>query len=236
MKKYFNLAIDGPSGAGKSTIAKIVAKELEFIYVDTGAMYRAVGLYYLDKGINVDDEEKVNELIDDINVEFKIIDGNIRLFLNDCDVTDLIRTPEVSDAASRVSVHGKVRERMVSMQQEIARKNNIVMDGRDIGTVVLPNADLKVYLTASVEERADRRYKELKEKGMDVDLEQIKKDIEERDYRDMHRDISPLREAEDAIHLDSTGMEIDEEVAYILEFAKNIRKEGNYEETNKQRN
>ncbi len=236
MKKYFNLAIDGPSGAGKSTIAKIVAKELEFIYVDTGAMYRAVGLYYLDKGINVDDEEKVNELIDEINVEFKIIDGNIRLFLNDRDVTDLIRTPEVSDAASRVSVHGKVRERMVSMQQEIARKNNIVMDGRDIGTVVLPNADLKVYLTASVEERADRRYKELKEKGMDVDLEQIKKDIEERDYRDMHRDISPLREAEDAIHLDSTGMEIDEEVAYILEFVKNIRKEGNYEETNKQRN
>ena len=236
MKKYFNLAIDGPSGAGKSTIAKIVAKELEFIYVDTGAMYRAVGLYYLDKGINVDDEEKVNELIDEINVEFKIIDGNIRLFLNDRDVTDLIRTPDVSDAASRVSVHGKVRERMVSMQQEIARKNNIVMDGRDIGTVVLPNADLKVYLTASVEERADRRYKELKEKGMDVDLEQIKKDIEERDYRDMHRDISPLREAEDAIHLDSTGMEIDEEVAYILEFAKNIRKEGNYEETNKQRN
>ena len=225
MEKYFNLAIDGPAGAGKSTIAKLVAKELGYIYVDTGAMYRAVALYYINNKIDVDNEKEVNKLVNDINVEFKIIDGIIRLFLNEEDVTDKIRTPEVSDAASRVSVHKLVRERMVAMQQEIAKKNNIVMDGRDIGTVVLPNADVKIYLTASVEERANRRYKENVEKGIECDLEQIKKEIEERDYRDMHRDISPLREAEDAIHLDSTGMAIDEEVAYILEFCKHARGE-----------
>ena len=210
MEKYFNLAIDGPAGAGKSTIAKLVAKELGYIYVDTGAMYRAVALYYINNNIDVTNEEEVNKLINDINVEFKIIDDNIRLFLNGEDVTDKIRTPEVSDGASKVSVHKLVRERMVSMQQEIAKKNNIVMDGRDIGTVVLPNADVKIYLTASVEERANRRYKEYIEKGEEADLEQIKKDIEERDYRDTHRENSPLREADDAIHMDSTGMEIDE--------------------------
>ncbi|MBP5684295.1 MAG: (d)CMP kinase [Bacilli bacterium] len=225
MKKFFNLAIDGPAGAGKSTIAKEVAKRLGFIYVDTGAMYRAVGLYYINKKIDVTNEEEVNKEIDNINVEFKILDDGIKLFLNGEDVTDKIRTPEVSDAASKVSVHKLVRERMVAMQQEIAKKNNIVMDGRDIGTVVLPNADLKIYLTASVEERANRRFKEYIDKGEEADLEQIKKDIEERDYRDMHRDISPLREAEDAIHLDSTGMMIEEEISYILDFVNNIRNE-----------
>ncbi len=227
MKKYFNLAIDGPAGAGKSTIAKRVANELGYIYVDTGAMYRAVALYYLNKKVDVSNEEEVNKYIDKINVDFKIIDGNIRLFLNKEDVTDKIRTQEVSDATSKVSIHKQVREKLVSMQQAIAKKNNIVMDGRDIGTVVLPNADVKIYLTASVEERANRRYKEYLEKGMqeEADLEKIKKDIEERDYRDMHREISPLREAEDAIHLDSTGMEIDEEVAYIIEFCKHARGE-----------
>lgn len=223
--KFFNLAIDGPAGAGKSTIAKKVANELGYIYVDTGAMYRAVALFYLNKKVDVTNEDEVNKYINDVNVEFKIIDGVIRLFLNDSDVTDVIRTPEVSDAASKVSVHKLVRERMVAMQQDIAKKNNIVMDGRDIGTVVLPNADVKIYLTASVEERANRRYKENIEKGIECDLEQIKKDIEERDYRDMHRDISPLKEAEDAIHMDSTGMKIDEEVAYILEFCKHARGE-----------
>ena len=225
MKKYFNLAIDGPAGAGKSTIAKEVAKRLNFIYVDTGAMYRAVGLYYINKNIDVENEEEVNKEIDNINVEFKILDDGIKLFLNGEDVTDKIRTPEVSDSASKVSVHKLVRERMVAMQQEIAKKNNIVMDGRDIGTVVLPNADLKIYLTASVEERANRRYKEYIDKGEEADLEQIKKDIEERDYRDMHRDISPLREAEDAVHLDSTGRAIEEEISYILDFVENIRNE-----------
>ena len=175
MKKYFNLAIDGPAGAGKSTIAKRVANELGYIYVDTGAMYRAVALFYLNKGIDVTKEEEVNKYINDVNVEFKIIDGFIRLFLNGEDITDKIRTPEVSDGASKVSVHKLVRERMVAMQQDIAKKNNIVMDGRDIGTVVLPNADVKIYLTASVEERANRRYKENMEKGIECDLEQIKK-------------------------------------------------------------
>ena len=225
MKKYFNLAIDGPAGAGKSTIAKEVAKRLNFIYVDTGAMYRAVGLYYINKKIDVTNEEEVNKEIDNINVEVKILDDGIKLFLNGEDVTDKIRTPEVSDSASKVSVHKLVRERMVAMQQEIAKKNNIVMDGRDIGTVVLPNADLKIYLTASVEERANRRYKEYIDKGEEADLEQIKKDIEERDYRDMHRDISPLREAEDAVHLDSTGMAIEEEISYIMDFVDSIRNE-----------
>lgn len=225
MKKFFNLAIDGPAGAGKSTIAKEVAKRLNFIYVDTGAMYRAVALYYLNKNVDLTNEEEVNKDIDNINVEFKIEDDGIKLLLNNEDVTNKIRTPEVSDGASKVSVHKLVRERMVSMQQEIAKKNNIVMDGRDIGTVVLPNADLKIYLTASVEERANRRYKEYLDKGEEADLEQIKKDIEERDYRDMHRDISPLREASDAIHLDSTGMEIEEEINYILDFVNNLRNE-----------
>ena len=225
MKKYFNMAIDGPAGAGKSTIAKEVAKRLNFIYVDTGAMYRAVGLYYINKKIDVTNEEEVNKEIDNINVEVKILDDGIKLFLNGEDVTDKIRTPEVSDSASKVSVHKLVRERMVAMQQEIAKKNNIVMDGRDIGTVVLPNADLKIYLTASVEERANRRYKEYIDKGEEADLEQIKKDIEERDYRDMHRDISPLREAEDAVHLDSTGMAIEEEISYIMDFVDSIRNE-----------
>ena len=223
--KYFNLAIDGPAGAGKSTIAKLVAKELGYIYVDTGAMYRAVALYYLNNNIDVTNEEEVNKEINDINVEFKIVDDGIKLYLNGLDVTDKIRTPEVSDAASKVSVHKLVRERMVAMQQEIAKKNNIVMDGRDIGTVVLPNADLKIFLTASVDERANRRYKEYIDKGEEADLEQIKTDIEERDYRDTHRDISPLREATDAIHLDSTGMEIEEEISYILDFVNNIRNE-----------
>jgi len=225
MKKYFNLAIDGPAGAGKSTIAKEVAKRLGFIYVDTGAMYRAVGLYYINKNIDVENEEEVNKVLDDINVEFKIMDDGIKLFLNGDDITDKIRTQEVSNAASKVSVHKLVREKMVSMQQEIAKKNNIVMDGRDIGTVVLPDADLKIFLTASVEERANRRYKEYIDKGLEADLEQIKKEIEERDYRDTHRDNSPLREADDAIHLDSTGMEIEEEINYILDFVNNIRNE-----------
>ena len=223
--KYFNLAIDGPAGAGKSTIAKLIAKELGYIYIDTGAMYRAVALYYLNNNIDLNDEKKVNEVIDNVNVEFKLIDGKVKLFLNDEDVTDKIRTAKVSDGASRVSVHKLVRERLVSMQQEIGRKNNIVMDGRDIGTVVLPEADVKIYLTASVEERALRRYKENIEKGEEADLEQIKKDIEERDYRDTHRDISPLRQADDAIYLDSTGMTIEEEVDYIINLCKQARGE-----------
>ena len=214
--KNYNIAIDGPAGAGKSTIAKAVSKKLNFIYIDTGAMYRAVGLYYLNKNVDLENEFEINGLLDDIKIDLTYIDGVQQIILNGENVSNLIRNEEVSSAASVVSTYKKVREKMVSIQQELARVNNVVMDGRDIGTVVLPNADLKIYLTASSEERAKRRYKELLEKGEEVDLETIKKDIEERDYRDMNRENSPLKQADDAILLDSSNMTIDEVIDYIL--------------------
>lgn len=214
--KNYNIAIDGPAGAGKSTIAKAVSKKLNFIYIDTGAMYRAVGLYYLNNKIDLKNEIEINELLDDINIDLTYVDGVQQIILNGENVSNLIRNEEVSSAASVVSTYKKVREKMVSIQQELAKVNNVVMDGRDIGTVVLPSADLKIYLTASSEERAKRRYKELLEKGEEVDLETIKKDIEERDYRDMNRENSPLKQADDAILLDSSNMTIDEVIDYIL--------------------
>ena len=214
--KNYNIAIDGPAGAGKSTIAKAVSKKLNYIYIDTGAMYRAVGLYYLNKNIDIHSEFEINELLDDINIDLTYIDGVQQIILNGENVSNLIRNEEVSSAASVVSTYKKVREKMVSIQQELARVNNVVMDGRDIGTVVLPSADLKIYLTASSEERAKRRYKELLEIGEEVDLVTIKKDIEERDYRDMNRENSPLKQADDAILLDSSNMTIDEVIDYIL--------------------
>jgi cytidylate kinase len=220
-----NVAIDGPAGAGKSTIAKAVAAKKGYVYVDTGAMYRAMALYFLRAGIASDDEKAISEKVDEIVVSIKYEDGAQHVILNGEDVTGLIRTEEVGNMASATSVYSAVRTKLVALQQEIAKTTDVIMDGRDIGTVVLPNADVKIYLTASVEERANRRYKEYIEKGEEADLEQIKKDIEERDYRDTHRENSPLREADDAIHMDSTGMEIDEEVAYILEFCKHARGE-----------
>ncbi len=216
----YSIAIDGPAGAGKSTVAKEIAKRLGFIYIDTGAMYRAFGLYYLNNGLSLDDEELVNSKVSLVKIEMKNIDGENKIYLNNEDISLDIRTEEASRGASKVSVYTHVREKMVELQQEMALKNSVVMDGRDIGTVVLPNANLKVYLTASVEERAKRRYLEQTKKGMKVNLEDIKKDIEERDYRDMNRSVSPLKQASDAILIDTTNMEIEEVINKILNLCK----------------
>lgn len=212
----FNVAIDGPAGAGKSTIAKIVAKEKQFIYVDTGAMYRAMAIHFINKGIAADDSEKISEAVKDADVTIEYVDGAQQVLLNGENVTPFLRTEEVGNMASASSVNGDVRKKLVELQQKLAETANVVMDGRDIGTCVLPNAQVKVYLTASVDVRAERRYKELVEKGVEADLEKIKKDIEERDYRDMNRDISPLRQAEDAVLVDSSNMNIEESAAAIL--------------------
>ncbi len=212
-----NIAIDGPAGAGKSTIAKMVAKELEFIYVDTGAMYRAIALSCIRHGIDVKDEENVVKACEKAKVTIKYIDGSQKIFLDDEDVTSTIRTEEVGNGASAVSVFGGVRRRLVKMQQELAKNANVVMDGRDIGTVVLPDAELKVFLTASVEERAKRRVNEMAEKGVTVDFEKTKAEIAERDERDTTRKESPLKQAEDAIFLDTTSMSIDEVKNKIIE-------------------
>lgn len=218
--KNFNIAIDGPAGAGKSTVAKEIAKRLNFVYIDTGAMYRAFGLYYLKKGISLDNEEDVDRYLNDVNIEMENNAGIIKLFLNKEDVTTAIRTEEASRGASKISVYSEVREKMVELQRKMAKKTSVVMDGRDIGTVVLPDADLKIYLTASVEERAKRRYLEQTEKGMNVNLEDIKKDIEERDYRDMHRDVSPLKQASDAVLIDTSNITQEEVVEKILKLCK----------------
>ncbi|MBQ8489503.1 MAG: (d)CMP kinase [Pseudobutyrivibrio sp.] len=212
----FNVAIDGPAGAGKSTIAKAVAAKKGYVYVDTGAMYRAMALYFLRANISKDDEAKISASVDDIKVSIKYQDGAQHVILNDEDVTGLIRTEEVGNMASATSVYGAVRTKLVALQQELAKTTDVIMDGRDIGTVVLPNADVKVFLTASVECRAKRRFDELKAKGENPDFDKIAKDIEERDYRDSHREISPLKQAEDATLVDSSDMTIDEVVDAII--------------------
>ena len=216
----YSVAIDGPAGAGKSTIAKRVAKERDFIYIDTGAMFRAMAIHFLRCGIAADDHEKISEAVKDVSVTISYVNGEQNVFLNGENVTGQLRTEEVGNMASASSVVGDVRKKLLELQRNLAASANVVMDGRDIGTVVLPNADVKVYLTASVEVRAQRRYKELVEKGLEADLEQIKKDIEERDYRDMNRDIAPLRQAEDAVLVDSSYMTIDESVQAILDLIK----------------
>ena len=212
----FNVAIDGPAGAGKSTIAKIVAKEKSFIYVDTGAMYRAMAIHFINKGIAATEMDKISAAVEDADVTIEYINGEQQVLLNGENVTPFLRTEEVGNMASASSVNGDVRRKLVELQQKLAETANVVMDGRDIGTCVLPNAQVKVYLTASVDVRAERRYKELIEKGMEADLEKIKKDIEERDYRDMNRDISPLRQAEDAVLVDSSNLNIEESAGAIL--------------------
>lgn len=216
----YSVAIDGPAGAGKSTIAKRVAKEKDFIYIDTGAMFRAMAIHFLRCGIAADDHEKISEAVKDVNVTISYVNGEQNVFLNGENVTGQLRTEEVGNMASASSVNGDVRKKLLELQRKLAASANVVMDGRDIGTVVLPDADVKVYLTASVEVRAQRRYKELIEKGQEADLEKIKKDIEERDYRDMNRDIAPLRQAEDAVLVDSSSMTIDENVQAILDLIK----------------
>ena len=215
-----NVAIDGPAGAGKSTIAKAIAAKMGYVYVDTGAMYRAMALYFLRSNISKDDEAKISASVDDIVVSIKYEDGAQHVILNGEDVTGLIRTEEVGNMASTTSVYGPVRTKLVALQQELAKTTDVIMDGRDIGTVVLPNADVKIFLTASVECRAKRRYDELVAKGQEADFDQIAKDIEERDYRDSHREISPLKQAEDAILVDSSDMTIDEVVDTIIGYCK----------------
>ncbi len=215
------IAIDGPAGAGKSTIAKKVAKELSFVYVDTGAMYRAMGLYFLRQGINPEEREKIEEACDDIHISIRYSQEEQQVLLNGENVSKEIRKEEVGNMASEISVIGKVREKLVTLQKELAKKENVVMDGRDIGTQVLPDATAKIYLTASTKERARRRYMELKEKGMEADLKEIEADICERDHRDMTREISPLRQAKDAVLIDASFMDIQQVVeAVIQEFQK----------------
>ncbi len=212
-----SIAIDGPAGAGKSTIARKVAKELGFIYVDTGAMYRAMALYMINNGIDASESEKISATCQSADITIKYENGMQVVYLNGANVNSLIRTEAVGNMASASSVNGDVRKKLVELQQKLAQTTDVVMDGRDIGTVVLPGADLKIYLTASSRVRAERRYKELTEKGVDCDLDAIEKDIIDRDYRDMHRDISPLKQAEDAVLLDSSYMTIDEVKDRILE-------------------
>lgn len=215
-----NIAIDGPAGAGKSTIAKRVAKELGFIYVDTGAMYRSMALYFLRNNIAGDDEEAVSNACADITVSLDYKDGEQQVLLNGENVTSLIRTEEVSMMTSDTSKYAKVREKLVSLQRKLAQEKNVIMDGRDIGTCVLPDADLKIYLTASSEERARRRYKEQTERGIECSLSQIEKDIIARDEQDMNREVSPLRQAEDAVLVDASDMTIEEVVAELIRLYK----------------
>ena len=216
----FNIAVDGPAGAGKSTIAKQVAKKLGLIYVDTGAMYRAMALYMVRMGIHVEDEEKVIENCKNADITIGYEDGVQVVYLNGENVNAHLRKEEVSSVASKVSVIGTVREQLVALQQKLAASSDCIMDGRDIGTCVLPNADAKIYLTASSEVRAKRRYDELTAKGEQCDLAKIQADIEERDYRDMNRENSPLKQAEDAVFVDSSYMTIEEVVNTIIEIAE----------------
>lgn len=215
-----NIAIDGPAGAGKSTIAKMVAKQLGYIYVDTGAMYRAMALYIMRQNIKPEETEKISEQCKsaDISIEYK--DGSQIVILNGEDVTGMLRTEEVGNMASATSVNPDVRAKLVDLQRVLASKANVVMDGRDIGTVVLPNASVKIYLTASSKVRAERRYLELKAKGEEADIDKIEADIIERDNRDMNREISPLKQADDAVLIDSSNMTIDEVVAAMIELAQ----------------
>lgn len=216
----YNIAIDGPAGAGKSTIAKRVSAELSFIYVDTGAMYRAIALYLLKNAIQPEDLDSVKYALGEIEIAIRYVGGEQHVLLNGEDVSGQIRTEEVGNMASKSSALPCVREKLLELQQKLAREHDVVMDGRDIGTNILPDAQLKIYLTASVDTRANRRYKELLEKGTDCDLEEIKKDIEQRDYQDMHREIAPLRQAADAVYLDSSDLTIDQVVEKIKSLAK----------------
>lgn len=216
----FNIAIDGPAGAGKSTIAKRVAKELSYIYVDTGAMYRAMALYFLRAGIGAEDEAAITAACEQITVALSNENGEQQVFLNGENVNGFIRTEEVGKMTSAVSIYAAVREKLTQLQREMARTTDLIMDGRDIGTCVLPQAQVKIYLTASVETRGNRRFLELQEKGETYSLEEICRDIEKRDHRDMTREISPLKQAEDAVLVDSSDMTIEEVVDRIINIVK----------------
>lgn len=212
----YNIAIDGPAGAGKSTIARRIARELSFIYVDTGAMYRAMGLYMFRNGIAGNETEKIEKECENVDITISYVDGEQQVFLNGENVTTLLREEQVGNMASSVGTIAKVRRKLVSLQQKLAETQNVIMDGRDIGTVVLPNADAKIYLTASSRERARRRFEELKAKGVPCDMDEIEKDIIARDEQDMNREASPLKKAEDAVLVDCSDMGIEEVVETII--------------------
>ena len=222
MKKNISVAIDGPSAAGKSTIAKMVAKKENFIYIDTGAMYRCVAYYCLMQKIDLNDEKAVEQAIE--HIQIRLTPDN-KVYLNDEDVSNQIRQDQVSLGASCVSKYQAVRSFLVDEQRKMAKSGNVILDGRDIGTVVLPNADLKIYQIASVETRAKRRYLENLERGLDADLETIKKEIEERDYQDTHREISPLKKADDAIELDTSSLTLEEVVEQVLTLIQKAKEE-----------
>jgi len=216
MNRNFAIALDGPAGAGKSSVAKRIAHDLDIVYLDTGSMYRTVALKAIRVGIDTKDADRLSALMQSIQIDITHVNGEQRIFLDGVDVSDEIRTPEISLGASNVAVVPAVRIKMVELQRAIAKKEKVIMDGRDIGTYVLPDADLKIYLTASVEERARRRFMEMKEKGMETPpLEEIMADIAYRDHNDSSRDFAPLRRADDAIEIDSTSMTLDEVVAKI---------------------
>lgn len=216
----YNVAIDGPAGAGKSTIAKLVAKEKGYIYVDTGAMYRALAVYFLEKGLDAGDTEQIIAAAREADVSIRYEDGAQQVYLNGENITSKIRTEEVGNMASMTSPIPEVRERLLELQRSLAREKDVIMDGRDIGTNILPDADVKIYLTASVETRAKRRYRELTEKGIDCDYAEIAKDIQERDMRDMNRETAPLRQAEDAVLVDSSDMTVSEVVDAVAKICR----------------
>ena len=216
----YNVAVDGPAGAGKSTIARLVAKEKGYIYVDTGAMYRALAVHFLKKGIAPEDTQGIIEACGDADVSIRYENGIQQVYLNGENVTGMLRTEEVGNMASRTSAIPGVREKLLELQRMLARENDVIMYGRDIGTNILPEADVKIFLTASVETRAKRRYDELRSKGEDCDLEQIARDIAERDARDMNRETAPLKRAEDAVLIDSSDMTIPEVVSEICSHCK----------------
>ena len=220
MSETYNIAIDGPAGAGKSTIARAVAAKLGFVYVDTGALYRAMAVCFLRKGISQDDEAQIAAACRDIQIDIRYEDGAQQVFLNGENVTGLIREEEVGKMASASSVYAPVRRKLLNLQRHLAQTANVIMDGRDIGTCVLPDAQTKIYLTASSHVRALRRYRELAEKGLTCNLQEIEQDIIERDYRDMHREIAPLKQAEDAVYVDTSDMTVAQVIDCIIQAAR----------------
>ena len=215
-----SIAIDGPAGAGKSTISRKVAEILGYIYVDTGALYRAIGFKLLELNINIKSDCNIEEILKNTTVNICFVNGEQRVFLDGNDVSEKIRTPEISKMASDVSAKPEVRAFLLEMQRRLAKENNVIMDGRDIGTVVLPNATIKIYLTASAESRAERRYKELIEKGMSVVYEDVYNDMVKRDFNDANREIAPLKQADDAIVVDTTNYDLSQSIELILKLIK----------------
>lgn len=222
MDKRISIAIDGPAAAGKSTVAKVVAKKLSYVYIDTGAMYRTLTYAALEQKVDIENEEQLMEVVKNVNIEFQQGENTQLVFLNGQDVSEVIRTPDVTNRVSIVAKHRLVREEMVRRQQELAEKGGVVMDGRDIGTHVLPDAEVKIFMLASVEERAERRHLENMNKGFDSNLEQLKEEIAQRDKLDSEREVSPLKKADDALELDTTSLSIEEVVQKIMSIVSGV--------------